>query len=124
MSKSFSKGDEVEWNWGGNTASGKVTEKFTSKVTRTIKGNEVTRNASEDDPAYMVEQEDGDRALKSGSSLTKASGSSGSSSSSGGGASLEDRTKDELYEKAKKKDVDGRSSMDKDELVDAVRDAS
>ena len=41
------------------------------QVTRTIKGNEVTRNATDDDPAYLIEQEDGDRVLKSGSELTK-----------------------------------------------------
>ena len=112
MSKDFSKGDHVEWSWGNGTGTGKVTEKFTSKVTRTIDGNEVTRDASDDEPAYMVEQEDGGRALKSGSELSKASG--GSSGGSDG------KTKDELYEEAKKQDIDGRSKMDKSELKDAV----
>ena len=65
-------GDEVEWNWGNGTGTGKVTERFTEKVTRTIDGNEVTRNASDDDPAFMIEQDDGDRVLKSGSELSKA----------------------------------------------------
>ena len=106
----FSKGDKVEWSWGNGTATGEVTEKFTSKVTRTIKGNEVTRDASEDEPAYMVEQEDGDRALKSGSELSKASGGS----SDGG------KTKKELYDEAKEQDIEGRSKMDKAELKDAV----
>ncbi|MEM9794909.1 MAG: DUF2945 domain-containing protein [Pseudomonadota bacterium] len=68
----ISVGDRVEWDWGGGTASGKVTECFTDKVTRTIKGNEVTRNASDDAPAFMIEQEDGDRVLKSESELRKA----------------------------------------------------
>ena len=113
MGKDFSKGDKVEWNWGNGTATGKVTEKFTSKVSRTIEGNEVTRNASDDEPAYMVEQEDGGRALKSGSELSKASGSS-----SGGGS--DDKTKKELYEEAKKQDIEGRSKMDKGELKEAV----
>ena len=112
MSKDFSKGDHVEWSWGNGTAEGKVTEKFTSEVTRTIDGNEVTRNASDDEPAYMVEQEDGGRALKSGSELSKASGSSGSSD--------DGKTKDDLYEEAKEQDIDGRSKMDKDELKEAV----
>ena len=69
----YSKGDKVEWNWGNGTGTGEVKEKFTSDVTRTIKGNEVSRNASQDDPAYLVEQEDGDQVLKSGSELKKAS---------------------------------------------------
>ncbi|OZC03915.1 DUF2945 domain-containing protein [Rubricoccus marinus] len=68
----FSKGDHVEWNWGSGTAEGTVQETFTSEVTRTIKGNEVTRNATEDNPAYLIEQEDGDRVLKSESELSKA----------------------------------------------------
>ncbi|APG60301.1 DUF7218 family protein [Christiangramia salexigens] len=33
----------------------------------------------------------------------------------------EDRTKDELYEKAKKVGIEGRSEMDKDELIKALR---
>ena len=110
MGTTFSKGDRVEWNWGNGTATGKVAETFTSKVTRTIEGNEVTRNATDDEQAYMVEQEDGGRALKSGSELSKASG----------GSSGDDRTKEELYEEAKEQDVDGRSKMDKAELKDAV----
>lgn len=32
---------------------------------------ERTRNASEDEPAYLIEQEDGDEVLKSGSELKK-----------------------------------------------------
>lgn len=34
----------------------------------------------------------------------------------------EDRTKEEIYELAKDKDIDGRSYMNKDELIDAVRE--
>jgi len=35
--------------------------------------------------------------------------------------SLEDRTKKELYNLAKEKDIEGRSKMDKSELVKALR---
>jgi hypothetical protein len=35
---------------------------------------------------------------------------------------LEDRSKDDLYDEAKKIGIDGRSKMDKDELVDAIRE--
>jgi len=34
---------------------------------------------------------------------------------------LENRTKDELYDEAKKIGIDGRSEMSKDELIDAIR---
>ena len=70
MSK-LAKGTKVEWKWGGNTAEGKVKESFEKPVQRTIKGTKVKRNASKEEPAYLVEQEDGGRALKSGSELHK-----------------------------------------------------
>lgn len=68
----ISTGDNVRWAWGSGHGEGKVVERFTSEITRTIKGSEVTRNASEDDPAFLIEQEDGDRVLKSQSELEKA----------------------------------------------------
>ena len=63
------KGDRVEWNWGAGTGEGEVVETFTEKVTRTIKGTEVTRDASADCPAYLIKQDDGDRVLKSQSEV-------------------------------------------------------
>ena len=37
---------------------------------------------------------------------------------------LEERTRDELYNRARELDVPGRSTMTKDELVAAIRDAN
>ena len=37
---------------------------------------------------------------------------------------LENRSKDELYDEAKDIGIEGRSKMDKDELIDAIRDHS
>lgn len=37
------------------------------------------------------------------------------------GSNLEDRTKEELYGQAEEIGIEGRSKMDKDELVDAIR---
>lgn len=68
--KRLQKGEKVAWSWGANTARGKVAERFERDVTRTIKGTKVKRHASRDEPAYLVEQSDGDKALKSGSELT------------------------------------------------------
>ena len=50
MSKSFRKGDEVEWDSHGGTAVGKVERKITS---RTEAGGR-TVDASEDEPQYLV----------------------------------------------------------------------
>lgn len=65
-------GTKVEWDWGNGAANGKITERFAERVTRTIKGNDVTRNASDDNPAFMIEQDDGDRVLKSQSEIRTA----------------------------------------------------
>lgn len=70
MTRSIRKGSKVSWRWGANTAHGKIVERFTEKVTRTLKGTEVTRDASRKEPAYLIEQDDGDKVLKSRSELT------------------------------------------------------
>ncbi|GGD99595.1 hypothetical protein GCM10011390_18010 [Aureimonas endophytica] len=66
----FKRGQEVEWKWGKSKASGKVTQSFTSDVTRTIEGKEISRKADADHPAYMIKQEDGARVLKKHSELS------------------------------------------------------
>jgi hypothetical protein len=58
------KGTEVTWKWGKGTAKGKVKETFDKEVTRKIKGSEITRKGSKEDPALLIEQEDGDLVLK------------------------------------------------------------
>ena len=69
----YNKGDEVSWAWGEGRARGTIKEKFKEKVTRTLQGSEVTRNGSEDDPAILIEQEDGDEVLKLESEVRKES---------------------------------------------------
>ena len=65
------KGDNVSWAWGQSTAKGKIVESFTEDVTRTIKGKEITRKATKEETAYLIEQEDGDTVLKSASEIEK-----------------------------------------------------
>lgn len=65
----FHNGAMVEWAWAKGTGTGKIVHTFTRNVTRTIKGAEVSRKASKDEPAYLIEQENGDKVLKSGSEL-------------------------------------------------------
>lgn len=71
MAEHLSKGDRVRWSWGAHEAEGVVAQRFTRRVKRKIAGTTVIRNASEDDPAYLVRQADGGRALKSASELKK-----------------------------------------------------
>jgi hypothetical protein len=67
MSASIKAGDMVKWKWGG----GEVVKRYTRKITLTLKGSEVTREASEDAPALRIEQADGDVVLKSASEVDK-----------------------------------------------------
>lgn len=71
MTQAYSVGSTVSWSWGQGEAKGKVTDVFKKRVQRTIKGSKITRRASEKNPAYLVEQSGGDRALKSHSELQK-----------------------------------------------------
>ena len=58
------EGSNVRWKWSGSTAEGKVVEIHRSTITRTLGGSEITRNGSDDDPAYVIEQDDGAKVLK------------------------------------------------------------
>lgn len=69
MANKYRKGQAVSWQWSGSIAHGKVAERFERRVQRTIQGSRIVRKGSPDDPAYLVEQEDGGRALKLGSEL-------------------------------------------------------
>ena len=66
------KSTDVRWKWGQGTATGKVAERFERRVSRTIKGKRIARNGTHDNPAYIIEQEDGARVLKRGSELEPA----------------------------------------------------
>ena len=67
----YKEGDQVKWSWGNGTAQGKVAKTYEKKVTRKIKGEEITRKGSKDDPALYIEQEDGDGVLKLSSEVKK-----------------------------------------------------
>ncbi len=69
---SIRTGSEVSWSWGQGTATGRVVEIHREKVTRTLAGSEITRNGSDDDPAYLIEQDDGARVLKLRSEVARA----------------------------------------------------
>lgn len=65
-------GTEVTWTWGSSWAEGTVTEVHHDDVSRTTKGQTVTRKGSDDNPAYVIEQEDGTVVLKLGSEVRRA----------------------------------------------------
>ena len=66
------KGTEVRWTWGNGSATGRVEERFTRDVSRTIKGATITRHGTSDNPALLIRQEDGDHVLKLKSEVERA----------------------------------------------------
>jgi len=64
VGKIIRKGTRVLWEWGNGTAYEEVAEIHRERVTHELDGAEVTRNGSDDNPAYLIEQEDGDKVLK------------------------------------------------------------
>jgi hypothetical protein len=67
------KGDTVHWKWGASEAEGKIIAKHTETTEKTIKGSKVKRKATKDEPAYDIEQANGNKVLKSESELKKGS---------------------------------------------------
>lgn len=57
-------GTKVKWSWGNGTAEGKVVETFTRKVSRTLKGTEVSREGESGNKALLIKQSDGNEVLK------------------------------------------------------------
>jgi hypothetical protein len=69
----ISVGDALEWRWGNSAASGQVVKGFTGDVARSIKENEGKRTYDAELAAYLIEQDDGDRVLKSHSKASATS---------------------------------------------------
>lgn len=74
MANSYRNGQAVTWKWASGSAHGKVEERFERRVQRTIKGARIVKNGTKDNPAYLVVQDDGGRALKRGSELSASGG--------------------------------------------------
>jgi hypothetical protein len=70
MARKHAPGDHVSWKWGSGTADATVDEAFERRVQRTFKGTKVVKNGTKDNPAYVVSQEDGAKALKLHSELS------------------------------------------------------
>lgn len=62
--KPFKVGSKVKWKWIGSDIHGKVKEVFFKSVQQRIKGKIIKRNGSPEKPAYLVESNAGNLALK------------------------------------------------------------
>lgn len=66
----FRKSSKVEWKWLGRPITGVVEEVFKSSITKTIKGKNITRHGTAENPAYLVKSDAGNFALKLESELS------------------------------------------------------
>ncbi|GAA4052856.1 hypothetical protein GCM10022409_44750 [Hymenobacter glaciei] len=58
------KGTTVTWKYGTGTATGKIESVHKEPTSRTIKGAEIHRNGTAEDPAFVIVQDNGNRVLK------------------------------------------------------------
>lgn len=65
----FKVGTKVGWKWLGRLISGTVTEVHFESLSKTIKGKLIKRNGTAENPAYVVQAESGNFALKLHSEL-------------------------------------------------------
>ena len=75
-----------------------------------------------DDKLYEKLRDEGESEEKAARIANAKAGGTDVSKKGGEGESYEDRTKDELEERAREVGIEGRSGMSKDELIDALRD--
>lgn len=66
------EGTQVKWKWGNGYATGTVQERHEKKITRQIDGSSVNRDGTEDDPALVIKQDDGQTVLKLQSEVQRA----------------------------------------------------
>jgi hypothetical protein len=69
MKKSIKLGQSVRWKWRRGWGEGVVRQQFTQRVVIKINGTEVTRQGTEQEPAYLIKQDDGGEVLKTASEL-------------------------------------------------------
>jgi len=58
------KGTKVSWKYGTGMATGKIEEVHKEPITRKLKGHAVTRHGTAENPAFVIVQPNGDRAVK------------------------------------------------------------
>ncbi|MCV2883452.1 DUF2945 domain-containing protein [Aestuariibacter sp. AA17] len=73
MASDYHTNEKVKWRWGKGFGEGYIRDKYTDSVTLTLQGEDVTRDASPNNPAYLIEQQDGAEVLKLASEISKAS---------------------------------------------------
>lgn len=83
-----------------------------------IKDSQMEDGKSEDEAEEIAARTVNKQRREEGETPNKTSQGTGNPNTS-----LEERSKQELYNRAEELDIDGRSKMDKDELIEAIRKA-
>ncbi len=65
----FRIGDKIQWQWMGRSIEGIVKEIYFEAISKEIKGAKIKRNGSAENPAYLVQSNAGNIALKLHSEL-------------------------------------------------------
>ena len=60
----FKLHQKIQWNWAGGIVHGKIVEVHQGPIEKEIKGKKIKRNGSVEKPAYLVQSEAGNFALK------------------------------------------------------------
>lgn len=60
----------MSWKYGGSTTTGKVQSSHNGPVTTEIKGKQITRNGTPENPALKITMADGCKVLKLQSEVT------------------------------------------------------
>lgn len=69
--KAYRVNSKIQWKWVGNVIKGKIVEVHMGPVEKIIKGKKIKRNGTVEKPAYLVQSEAGNLALKLHTELEK-----------------------------------------------------
>lgn len=69
MGHAFRIGARVSWDWGQGRGYGHIKAAYTHRVIKEIDGVDVIRHGSQEDPAYLIEDDHGHEVLKLQSEL-------------------------------------------------------
>ncbi|KAK5661162.1 hypothetical protein OQA88_11053 [Cercophora sp. LCS_1] len=108
-------GDEVSWEWGAGHPSGTVAETSTTDpiTIETKRGNTVSKNADESNPAVRIEQDGGNEVVKRAAEVTVEEQAGGEGHKRGQGEQSEKGQKDEGKQTAGEKQASGKKASGK-----------
>ena len=62
--ESYQKGQWVVWSWGQGQAEGTIQEYYDHTIHKVIQGTRVTRHGTPENPAYLIQRDNGLHTLR------------------------------------------------------------